>query len=305
MTIQFLSEHEITGEPGLPELRITQFKTTGEVFLAVNQAMGTFPEGFLINSIKSPGHQFPYGFSIPILVNVIKTQSQKCHFSGKILIRVVSTEQTQMFLASRSDVPEPGVKKPEVVSIFRKTGLISEIRFLHGDIRYSDAGALVNASNPQLRLGAGISQSLNLQFPWLQSAMNQAKVRFEKHFEREFTNGDTVSTANPGEGSPRYIIHTATVLGSREVIRIGLRNTFTEADRLRITRICLPALGTGTGNLPLTDFMAELDFVLREIAEEKKIQLPDILDLINLHRLQLDEMVKTWRLLGWQLDGNL
>lgn len=120
-----------------------------------------------------------------------------------------------------------------------------------GNIAFADTDAIVNASNTLLKLGAGVSGAIaNATQPGLQEEM------YSIARQRSIAEGDAVITGSY-DLPCRYIIHAATARGGADAVRTALRNVFRICNEEHLSSVAIPALGTGTGALPITTF-AEL-----------------------------------------------
>ena len=110
-----------------------------------------------------------------------------------------------------------------------------------GDIIAIAADAVVNASNTQLRLGAGVSAALRRACgPALQAEMS-ALAPIEP-------GGLAVTSAHELMTTSR-ILHVATASGEVEVIRRALANVLLYGSEHALDTVAIPALGMGTGGL--------------------------------------------------------
>jgi O-acetyl-ADP-ribose deacetylase (regulator of RNase III) len=122
--------------------------------------------------------------------------------------------------------------------------LVVEIR--RGDISAAQAGAIVNAANNNLWMGAGVAGAL--------------KTRGGPSIEREamakgpIMVGQAIETG-AGKLDARYVIHAAVMgqdlLTSASAIATAAWNTFALAEKLKVDSVAMPALGTGVGAFPI------------------------------------------------------
>lgn len=148
----------------------------------------------------------------------------------------------------------PAALRPRVSHRFGALGLLLTV----GDLSEARADAIVNASNARLELGGGVSHALNRRFgPTLQQAMRAAAPSEPLH------GGDAVVTLHPEETGVRAIYHVVSNIGEEAFIQRGLHAVVTLARDHAHAHVILPALGAGTGGLPLHTFA----LLLREVCE--------------------------------------
>lgn len=112
-----------------------------------------------------------------------------------------------------------------------------------GDLVAMRADALVNASNPELRLGGNVSAALQKACgPELQPAM------FAKAPISPGGLADTPAFDLQGAGR---ILHVATNTGLPDEVRQALRSVLSYCDQHHLGSVAIPALGTGSGGLPV------------------------------------------------------
>ncbi len=122
----------------------------------------------------------------------------------------------------------------------------ARIRVVKDDITSLLCDAIVNAANNHLWMGGGVAGAI--------------KRRGGDEIEREAVRqgpipvGEAVAT-RAGRLRCRYVIHAATMsqdlVTSERAIREATRSALRLADRLGLTSVALPALGTGVGGFPL------------------------------------------------------
>ena len=119
-----------------------------------------------------------------------------------------------------------------------------EIILAMGDITEIVVDAIVNASNPRLKLGAGVSEAISSKAgPGLQAELQTIAKK------KTIVSGDAVITGSHQMSTCQYIIHAATVDGTAETIRRAFRNCLKLCLERKIESVAFPALGTGTGGL--------------------------------------------------------
>lgn len=119
--------------------------------------------------------------------------------------------------------------------------------FVLQDVARVPADAIVNASNPSLTLGGGVSAAIRAACPApgrLQAAMSAAGP---------IEPGDAVVTASFGLAAAPWLIHAASARGGAPVVGRAFASVFAMAARRRFRCVALPALGAGTGRVPLVD----------------------------------------------------
>jgi O-acetyl-ADP-ribose deacetylase len=127
---------------------------------------------------------------------------------------------------------------------FQAGGLL--ISILLGDLTRSRAEAIVNASNPDLKLGGGVSGAIReAAGPGLQAELFALAAR------QPLADGDAVITGAHGMAKTRCIIHAASVHATPDVIAACIRNSLALCASHRIHEVAFPALGTGVGGLTM------------------------------------------------------
>ena len=117
-----------------------------------------------------------------------------------------------------------------------------------GDITESEAGAIVNAANNHLWMGAGVAGAIKRKGGQsiAESAIKQGPIDV----------GEAVVT-HAGDLKAGYVIHAA-VMGQNlqtnaELIRKATVSALTLAEKHNIRSLDFPALGTGVGGFPLAE----------------------------------------------------
>ncbi|MBV8056216.1 MAG: macro domain-containing protein [Deltaproteobacteria bacterium] len=122
----------------------------------------------------------------------------------------------------------------------------SKIVIRQGDITETEADAIVNAANTDLKLGAGVAGAIRTKGgPLIQQECDKlSPVRL----------GDAVITGG-GNLPARYVIHAASMrLGGRTTepnLREATRNSLLRAKEKSLKSIAFPAIGTGIAGFPL------------------------------------------------------
>lgn len=105
--------------------------------------------------------------------------------------------------------------------------------------------AIVNASNENLVLGGGVSDSIrrntspDLQKELFRLAKNKLQI------------GDAAVTGSYGMAGVSFIIHVPTASGTEDSVFYGTVAALRTAKQYEIKRLVFPALGTGTGGLSI------------------------------------------------------
>ena len=119
-----------------------------------------------------------------------------------------------------------------------------KIDIIQGDITEENSGAIVNAANNYLWMGAGVAGAI--------------KLKGGEEIEREAVKmgpiepGQAVVTT-AGNLKTKYVIHAASMgqdlVTDEKLVRKSTHSALEVADRLGIKSISFPALGTGVGGL--------------------------------------------------------
>lgn len=135
----------------------------------------------------------------------------------------------------------------EEIYLGKENDLLLEIKT--GDITEEFCDAIVNASNPQLYLGSGVSGAMrNKAGESLQEEMyNIARTK-------KLDDGDAVITVSHGLKTCKFIIHAATVEGSERTVRLAIQNSLNICNDNKIKSVAFPALATGVGGMNKSDF---------------------------------------------------
>jgi O-acetyl-ADP-ribose deacetylase len=143
-----------------------------------------------------------------------------------------------------------------------------------GDITAVGADAIVNASNTSLRLGGGVSAAIRQACgPGLGPEMASIARR------HPLGDGDAVVTGTYGLKTASYIIHVASAAGDPGTVRRSLQNVLRLCTERGFRTVAMPALGTGTGGMPMTQFSGLLATAWQQHAESGA-QRPQLLRLI-------------------------
>lgn len=166
------------------------------------------------------------------------------------------------------------------VSHDRGNGLVLQATV--GDLVDARADAIVNASNTRLVLGGGVSGALAERF----GTDLQRKMRAHG----TIADGETVATVCPAESGCRYVLHCASAEGSEVTIRACVDSVLRCATELGCSTVILPALGTGTGMLPVSSF-ARLLWEGAAVVESLRVEVWCWTET------DLEELRRTWSIL--------
>jgi len=144
-----------------------------------------------------------------------------------------------------------------------------KVRISQGDITECDAGAIVNAANNDLILGAGVAGAIR----------NKGGPEIQKECDRigSIPLGEAAVTTG-GKLKAKFVIHAASMhLGGRtseENLRASTRNSLIRAAERKVESIGFPAIGTGIAGFPL-DRCAQvmLEEVRDHLADETSVRL--------------------------------
>lgn len=122
------------------------------------------------------------------------------------------------------------------------------LELCQGNIATANTGAIVNAANNYLYMGAGVAGALK--------AYGGFEIEKEAVKKGPIHIGSAVETG-AGRLNAKYIIHAA-VMGmdfktNDKFIRDATKNSLLLAEKLKIQSISFPALGTGVGEFPILD----------------------------------------------------
>ena len=126
------------------------------------------------------------------------------------------------------------------------------IEVIKGNIIETDADAIVNAANESLILGSGVAGAILEHGGYtIQEECNRlAPIR----------TGE-VATTGAGNLPNKYVIHAVApcgkVAGWQDLVKDCICNILKEAEKLEISSVAIPAIGTGVFGLPL-DVVADI-----------------------------------------------
>jgi O-acetyl-ADP-ribose deacetylase (regulator of RNase III) len=146
-----------------------------------------------------------------------------------------------------------------------------------GNIAFATTDAIVNASNTLLKLGAGVSGAIaNATQPGLQEEMYAIAQR------RSIGEGDEVVTGSYGLPCS-YIIHVATARGGAPAVQLAMRSVFRICNKKELSSVAIPALGTGTGGVPVVRFAEIASEEIKRLLDNKPLALKIIEFVMHTH----------------------
>ncbi len=115
-----------------------------------------------------------------------------------------------------------------------------------GDITSLEAEGIVNAANSQMWMGSGVAGAIK--------RAGGRQIEEEAVKKGPIRVGEVLATG-AGTLKARYVLHAA-VMGmdfktDEKKIQDATRNTLDLANKLQLSSIAFPALGTGVGNFPM------------------------------------------------------
>jgi O-acetyl-ADP-ribose deacetylase (regulator of RNase III) len=167
-----------------------------------------------------------------------------------------------------------------------------------GDIAAQHTDAIVNAANNALWMGAGVAGAIK--------AKGGSQIEADAMAQGPIEPGQCVVTSFGRLPIPRFVIHAA-VMGqdlrtSSDFIERATRSTLQTAERLNITSVAFPALGTGVGGFPVDDCARVMIAAIRAHATEARSLRLIRLVLFGLPAYRAAAEV-AGELLGLPLDG--
>lgn len=120
-----------------------------------------------------------------------------------------------------------------------------EIIIIKGDITTSNADAIVNAANNHLWMGAGVAGAIK--------RVGGKIIEEEAVSKGPIPIGQAIETT-AGKLKSKYVIHAAVMgqdlITNNKFIYDATFNALNLAEKLRLSSIAFPALGTGVGGFP-------------------------------------------------------
>ena len=141
------------------------------------------------------------------------------------------------------------------------------INYVTGNILHDQSDAIINTVNTVGVMGRGLALQFKKAFPENFAAYKKACDN------NELITGKVLSVSLNSMSPPYYIINFPTKSHWKgksrlEYIEQGLDDLLLETDRLALTSVAVPALGSGLGGLPWNE--------VRTLIEEKLASRPDI-----------------------------
>ncbi len=122
----------------------------------------------------------------------------------------------------------------------------TQLRMIRGDITTVDAEAIVNSANNDLVMGGGVSGAIR--------RVAGPAPQEECHVIGTIPLGTAVVTSG-GQLKAQWIIHAAVnplgLWADGKSVRNATRAALKRADEKKVKRLAFPAIGTGTGALPV------------------------------------------------------
>ena len=243
-----------SSEPEKIDFNISEFTTKIEVMQRIEELFAN--KNQLSFLLKQP---IDKELSIPGILKIVMNQK---HLSTNVDIYLANDKSIEM------------IKKhfPSDLNL-KKTLSINGIELIitTGDITEHQSEAIVNASNPSLVLGSGVSGAMNIK------AGNGLQAEMHKIArQQEIQNGDAVITASYDMQHTKYIIHSACVEGSKDTIVLSVANALELCDERGIKNVAFPALGTGAGSMGMEDFTKIFLEEVKAYSQQNKKSLEQI-----------------------------
>lgn len=231
MTFEFI----ISKPPEKIDFNLSDYKSFAEISRVLEELFYRIPEGSALKLALLP--PISKNVSIPEAFKLIVNYHERnLHLQVFVASELVLNRISKFLPNPETFESEYNLKGKKVII---KTG----------NITHPIAEAVVNASNTSLKLGTGISGAIKaLTGPGLQAELDHISSRIN------MDNGDAVITGAHEMKGVRYIIHTASVEGSEDTIRMSIRNSLKICDEKLIKSVSFPALGTGTGSMQMKEF---------------------------------------------------
>lgn len=135
------------------------------------------------------------------------------------------------------------------------------IEIIKGNIIDADVDAIVNAANENLILGSGVAGAIR------QAGGNS--IQQECYKLAPIKTGEAAAT-RAGNLKQDYVIHAVapcgTINGWQDLVKDCICNILREAERMKVSSIAIPAIGTGIFGLPL-DIVAEI--LIKNVKEQE------------------------------------
>jgi O-acetyl-ADP-ribose deacetylase len=165
--------------------------------------------------------------------------------------------------------------------------IVIEIR--RGDITDCEADILVNAANTSLWMGAGVAGALKMK--------GGTSIETEAVAKGPILPGWAVETG-AGNLKARFVIHAA-VMGTdfktnAKYIELAQWNAFALAEKLAMSSIAFPALGTGVGAFPITECAQLMFKITSKFDKAGPVHIKNVIFLLY-SKKAYDEFEKVYR----------
>ncbi len=131
-----------------------------------------------------------------------------------------------------------------------------------GDITTFEGDAIVNAANNELWMGGGVAGAIK--------RVGGVEIEREAISKGPIRIGEAISTG-AGKLKVKFVIHAAVMgrdlITSGEYIKNATTNALKEAERLGLSSIAFPALGTGVGGFPVEECARIMKESIEQTAE--------------------------------------
>jgi O-acetyl-ADP-ribose deacetylase (regulator of RNase III) len=123
-----------------------------------------------------------------------------------------------------------------------------EIKIVQGDITTAKVDAIVNAANNHLWMGAGVAGAIK--------KAGGKVIEDEAVSKGPIPVGSAVETT-AGNLNAKYVIHAAVMgqdlITNEKYIRDATKSVLELCEKLNLTSVAFPALGTGVGGFPMEE----------------------------------------------------
>jgi len=123
-----------------------------------------------------------------------------------------------------------------------------EIKIVQGDITTAKVDAIVNAANNHLWMGAGVAGAIK--------RAGGKVIEDEAISKGPIPVGSAVETT-AGNLNAKYVIHAAVMgqdlITNENYIRDATKSVLELCEKLNLTSVAFPALGTGVGGFPMEE----------------------------------------------------